>query len=83
MSLFVCEECECVENTALSRFWTRRLHEELHDRALCSECDPATNWHGRFPRHRYDPTTDRVQFKDGEWIAATEDDQPTDLKEKP
>lgn len=68
--LFVCEACGCIENTALATFWNRRYYTD--PRALCSECRPGSTWHGRFPRRQYDPATDHVQFKDGEWIAATE-----------
>jgi len=50
MSLFVCDACGCVDNTALTRYWLRG-----DGRALCSACDPAVGrWHGRFPRERYD-----------------------------
>lgn len=71
MALFVCEECGCVENTALASFWNRR--HTTDPRALCSECRPDMTWHGCFPRRKYDPDTDHVQFKDGEWIAASDD----------
>lgn len=72
MALFVCESCGCIENTALSRFWRRRQIPELDGRALCSDCDPGTTWHGKFPRRMYIPHIDHVQFKDGEWISGTE-----------
>ena len=59
MSLFQCEECGCVENTALCSYWSRLLRED--SRKLCSACTPdkfsdGTNnrkggrWHGRFKR---------------------------------
>jgi len=49
MSLFRCEDCGCVENTALSNFWMRR--QKTDGKALCSECDPGIGkWHGRFPK---------------------------------
>jgi hypothetical protein len=54
MSLFVCDECGCVENTALSLFWVRE-----DGPALCSHCDPKIDgWHGMFDRRAYDPATD-------------------------
>ncbi len=70
MSLFVCEECGCIENTALSRFWVRKTDLGPNDgRALCSECDPETReWHGRFPKRLYDPETDSPDWIDGEWV---------------
>jgi hypothetical protein len=43
MSLFACERCDVIENTATSRYWDGC--------ALCSQCDPAIGkWHGLFPR---------------------------------
>ena len=56
MSIFRCEGCGCVENTALSRYWFRNEEKELTDgRALCSECHPTTKkWHGVFPKQSAD-----------------------------
>jgi hypothetical protein len=74
MSLFVCEECGCIENTALSRFWLRKtsLGKGTEGRALCSACDPETEkWHGRFPQRQYDPERDHPNYMDGEWIEAS------------
>lgn len=50
MSLFKCEKCGCIENTALCRYNYRGSEEE----ALCSECDPKGNrkWHGQFPKRK-------------------------------
>ena len=74
MALFVCEECRCIENTALSNFWKKNVHPDMDGRALCSDCDPTIGkWHGKFPRRMYIPYIDHVQFKDGEWIAASDD----------
>lgn len=53
MSLYVCDRCGCVENTALSNYW-RRIGEGKKNR-LCSECDPSIGaWHGRFPKETWD-----------------------------
>jgi hypothetical protein len=50
MSLFKCNECGCVENTATSGFWFKG-----DGPALCSECDPAIGfWHGLFPKEDAD-----------------------------
>lgn len=74
MSIFVCEECGCIENTALSSFWMRNGNGRT-GQALCSACDPTIGrWHGMFPRRQYDPTIDRPQFMDGEWVRATKSD---------
>ena len=46
MSLFACQNCICVENTATSNYWMRG-----NAQALCSECDPEIGaWHGKFPK---------------------------------
>ena len=65
MGLFVCENCRCVENTSLGRWWTRNDHKMWNDlatrgKALCSECGPTHysdgtttkfgKWHGRFTK---------------------------------
>jgi hypothetical protein len=68
MSLFVCEECRVIENTATSRFWFRG-----DGKALCSQCDPETGkWHGMFPRKQYDPEYHKPAYMDGEWVAASD-----------
>ena len=49
MSIFRCEQCGCVENTATSDYWSR--NDKPDKRALCSECDPDIGkWHGCFPK---------------------------------
>ena len=51
MSVFRCDQCGCVENTATSGFWFRQRSGP----ALCSECDPAIGeWHGLFPKRDAD-----------------------------
>ena len=70
MSLFVCDKCHCIENTALGRYWSRNL-EGVRERgkALCSECAPITfksgektpkggKWHNRFPKEKFDKKKD-------------------------
>ena len=49
MGLFVCDSCNCVENTALGYFWGRG-----ESKALCSACG-GREWHNKFPRETYDP----------------------------
>jgi hypothetical protein len=47
MPCFRCSKCGCVENTAVSNFWTK----DQGSPALCSECDPKIGkWHGRFSK---------------------------------
>jgi hypothetical protein len=48
MPLFRCSRCECVEDTALSNYWSARLQQAA---TLCSACDPKiAKWHGEFAR---------------------------------
>lgn len=69
MPLFVCDECECVENTATGFYWTRNSiyfkDESKNGKALCSECMPkefddgsinhsAGKWHNRFSKRKWD-----------------------------
>lgn len=51
MSIFRCEECGCIENTACCDYWCRKDNDKTDHRALCSECDPDIGkWHGEFPK---------------------------------
>jgi hypothetical protein len=69
MPLFVCDECGCVENTALGFYWGKGhikfKDEEKNDKALCSECMPkefsdgsiyekAGKWHDIFKKEKWD-----------------------------
>lgn len=64
MSLYQCEECGCIENTACGHYHCRGVKDLSTDpRALCSVCGPKTypngepteygEWHGRFERKFY------------------------------
>lgn len=64
MPLFRCDNCGCVENTAVSNYATRNMADiwpaEYVGKSLCSECGPPTykdgtsseygKWHGRFEK---------------------------------
>jgi hypothetical protein len=54
MSIFQCDVCGAVENTATSDYWTRGLDAPRgapKPPPLCSACDPGINkWHGSFYR---------------------------------
>lgn len=69
MPLFVCDECNCVENTALGLYWSVGIAEfkdkSKNNKALCSACKPkeyidgsmdnnAGVWHGKFSRVAWD-----------------------------
>ena len=66
MPLFICEKCECVDNTALGSYWSRNIgvFDAPFNIALCSECAPLTfndgtktgysgKWHGKFEKLHY------------------------------
>jgi hypothetical protein len=74
MSLFICDICGCIDNTATGRYWTKdSIHlwaDENLGKALCSECEPTTyrsgelnsdggKWHGRFEKKK--PTEDQIK----------------------
>ena len=51
MPIFVCENCQNIENTALSDYWARLTQ---HKPKLCSQCGLG-KWHGQFPEEKFDP----------------------------
>jgi hypothetical protein len=56
MSLYKCETCGCVENTACAHYWMRDGGP-----ALCSECDPEIGkWHGLFSKRAWDDSRDKT-----------------------
>ena len=66
MSLFQCEECGCIENTALSNYaWNCRKDSKINPET-CSACDPnIKKWHGSF---------DRTYVEKGKWKTNREGD---------
>jgi len=75
MPLFVCDKCECVDNTACGgTYWSKDMDfwaEEYQGLALCIVCAPpefkggqknekAGTWHGHFPRRRFNDQVHRV-----------------------
>ena len=68
MPLFICENCGCIENTALGHYWSRKhvkfKDEKMNGKALCSECTPLEfsdgskagngKWHNHFPKEKFD-----------------------------
>ena len=66
MPLFKCENCGCIENTALGHYWSKSMKDfkgTEWEKALCSECTPDTfpdgtscdkggKWHGIFPKEQ-------------------------------
>lgn len=53
MSLFICEDCGHVENTATSYYWMRNNNDH-GGRVLCSDCDPQCQPHNLFEREPWD-----------------------------
>ena len=50
MSLFQCDKCGCVENTATSSYVWNKYHLKKNE-DLCSFCDDTIGkWHDKFPR---------------------------------
>lgn len=79
MSLYQCERCGCVENTATGWYWHRNsvrlTPPEFLGKALCCVCAPthyasgepntkSGKWHNRFKRH-YLPKGQYVTNPDG------------------
>jgi hypothetical protein len=77
MSLFICEKCFCIENTATGRYWTKDSADLWDDdnlgQALCTQCEPlhfrsgesndgGGRWHGRFPKRH--PSFEEVRDAD-------------------
>ncbi len=67
MPLFVCDNCDTIDNTACAHFWSRHDAEmfapEFVGKALCACCAPQQylngkpttfdgQWHGRFPQQK-------------------------------
>lgn len=61
MSLFQCEKCGCIENTALGWYnWNRGAGDDYDGKKLCSACGPSKlldgsktefgKWHEKFKR---------------------------------
>ena len=46
MPAYKCEKCGCMENTAITHYWTNKYEGKP---LLCSECETG-KWHGRFPK---------------------------------
>lgn len=73
MSVYICEKCGCIENTALGGYWDNVRNKEPK---MCSECNTG-KWHNEFPKeHWTDYGVDKLlryeARKDGSMINATE-----------
>ncbi len=80
MSLYQCEKCGCIENSALGWYWSRKYAGPENDLKLCSACAP----------RKFDDGTD-TRF-DGTWheqfeikfypLGTMETDQYGNIREK-
>lgn len=92
MSLYQCEKCGCVENTALGHYHCRNAKEMWADeyigKSLCSECGPAEykdgekcrdlgKWHGRFEKIIY-PLGSLYTDKEGNVRRKSDDKHPSE-----
>lgn len=96
MSLYLCESCGCVENTALGNWWVRDCNTKLavnpatnkhfpNGMALCSACAPDRYADGRYRRIYRNNTPRRQgwhnQFARRLWDGVTEVENPMDYLE--
>lgn len=96
MSLFICDNCGCVENTAFGNWWIRDSNHELDvnpetnkpfpdGMALCSACAPDKYADGKY-RHIGRDNKPRVkgwhnQFARRLWDGVTEVENPMEYLE--
>jgi hypothetical protein len=96
MSLFVCDLCGHVDNTALGHYWGKNFDSfgpELKGKALCSECMPDTysdgspnedggKWHGKFPKKLWDGRREVIN-RPMPIVSTTKEKKEHPKKEKP
>ena len=46
MSVYICEKCGAVENTAVGGYWMNHINKQI---PMCSECNYG-KWHGKFEK---------------------------------
>ena len=50
MSVYICEKCGAIDNTAIGGYWRNCIRKEPK---MCSECNFG-KWHGEFPKNYWD-----------------------------
>lgn len=53
MPLFICDKCDCIENTSSGYYWTRgtgKFNLPEDNQALCSLCAPSVDKNGKATR---------------------------------
>ena len=73
MSVYICEKCGCIENTALGSYWVNVINKEPK---VCSECHTG-EWHNKFEKQHWTEygvkkLLELEARKDGSMINATE-----------
>lgn len=73
MSVYICEKCGCIDNTALGGYWKNVLRKEPK---MCSECNTG-KWHNEFPKQHWtdygiDKLLELEARQDGSMINASE-----------
>jgi len=96
MSLYQCEKCGCVENTACGHYHCRDMKdmwaEEFIGKALCSACGPTHykdgernkecgKWHGEFEQKFY-PLNSLYTDDDGNVRRKSDDKYPWEEEKK-
>jgi hypothetical protein len=49
MSVYICEKCGCIENTALGGYWRNVRNNQPR---MCSECNNG-EWHNEFEKRHW------------------------------
>lgn len=73
MSVYICEKCGTIDNTALGGYWNNVRNNELK---MCCECNTGS-WHDEFPKEHWtkygvEKLLKLEAQKDGSMINATE-----------
>ena len=73
MSVYICEKCGCIENTAIGGYWENVRNNEPK---MCSECNTG-KWHNQFSKDHWSKLGVKEllrleALKDGSMINATE-----------
>ncbi|VYT08006.1 Uncharacterised protein [uncultured Clostridium sp.] len=72
MSVYICEKCGVIENTAVGGYWKNSFE---HEPKKCSECNFG-KWHGKFEKKHWtdygvEKLLEMEKRKDGSMINAT------------
>nr|DAS42831.1 MAG TPA: Rubredoxin evolution, hydrogenase, nickel, energy.86A [Caudoviricetes sp.] len=73
MSVYICEKCGTIDNTAIGGYWKNCLNDEPK---MCSECNTG-KWHGEFEKKHWtdygkEKLLELESYHDGSMINATE-----------